>query len=463
MAAVYLGRLLGPAGFSRTVAIKRLHPHLASDPSFVAMLLDEARLAGRIQHPNVAATIDVVAKEGELFVVMEYLHGESLSKLAKLAKSREESIPVNIAVAIAASSLHGLHAAHEVRGEGGDPLGIVHRDVSPQNIMVRRDGSVAVVDFGVAKAAGRFQTTQEGQVKGKLPYMAPEQVRGGEMTRRVDVYAAFAVLWEMLVGRRLFKGENEGEVLEQLLFGTVAAPGTLVSGIPPALDAAVMRGLERDPSKRFQTAREAAIALEDALAPELPSRISAWIESLAGEALDQRAERVVAMESGSLDTRGDLQSFLGTPDAAAVPAPPADDPSAVRPARASAPVEGDERTAQSFVRPPKAARPSRERVVLLVGVLALAGAALLFFLPSRASREMPAAQASASAPLPAAASADDARPPAAPSTPASASASAPPAKSAPPPPGRTVKPRADCAVPYTLDANGRKTYRRECL
>src|SRR5262249_3836042 len=160
-------------------------------------------LAARIQHPNVAATLDVVAKDGELFVVMEYLHGESLSRLFRIARERKEVVPPAIASAIGINALSGLHAAHETRGDGGGPLRLIHRDVSPQNIMVRSDGSAAVVDFGVAKAAGRFHSTAEGQIKGKLPYMAPEQVRGQTLTRGVDIYAAAAVLWEMLTGERL--------------------------------------------------------------------------------------------------------------------------------------------------------------------------------------------------------------------------------------------------------------------
>ncbi|APR78232.1 serine/threonine protein kinase [Minicystis rosea] len=265
MATVHLGRLLGPAGFARTVAIKRLHPHLATDPSFVAMLLDEARLAARIQHPNVAATIDVVAKDGELFVVMEYLHGETLGRLLRAAKARGQRVPPNIAVAISVGALTGLHAAHEARGETGEPLGLVHRDVSPQNIMIRRDGTAVVVDFGVAKAAGRFHVTEEGQIKGKLPYMASEQVRNQPLTRRVDVYAAAAVLWETLVGERLVQGTSEGEVLEKLLFSTFTSPSSHVDGISEALDAVVMKGLARRADERWSTALEMALALEDAL------------------------------------------------------------------------------------------------------------------------------------------------------------------------------------------------------
>ena len=207
MATVHFGRLLGPVGFARTVAVKRLHPQFARDPEFVSMFLDEARVAARIQHPNVVATIDVVALEGELFLVMEYVLGETFSKLLRSARNRGQRVPLRVVTALLAGSLHGLHAAHEAKNEHGEPLGIVHRDVSPQNVIVGIDGVARVLDFGVAKAVGRLQSTREGQLKGKLSYMAPEQIRSGQVDRRTDIYAASIMLWEALVGKRLYDGE----------------------------------------------------------------------------------------------------------------------------------------------------------------------------------------------------------------------------------------------------------------
>ena len=184
MATVHLGRLLGAAGFSRTVAIKRLHDGYAKDPEFVAMLLDEARLAALIRHPNVVPTLDVVAEDDELLVVMEYVEGDSVAHLTKLAQSAGQRVPVPFAAAILAQALHGLHAAHEARDKKGEPLGIVHRDVSPQNILVGVDGVARVLDFGIAKAASRATSTEDGQVKGKTAYMAPEQLQHGAVDRR---------------------------------------------------------------------------------------------------------------------------------------------------------------------------------------------------------------------------------------------------------------------------------------
>jgi eukaryotic-like serine/threonine-protein kinase len=299
MATVHLGRLLGHVGFERTVAIKRLHPHFARDPEFVAMFVDEARVVGRIRHPNVVPTLDVVVEDGELFLVMEYVQGESLARLVKTAAAQGGAIPPAFATTILSSVLHGLHAAHEARNELGEPLDIVHRDVSPQNILVGADGVARVLDFGVAKAVGRSQTTREGQVKGKPAYMAPEQIEG-VVSRASDVYAASVVLWEALAGRRLFAGESDAHVMRQVLVGCGVPPSTYSAGVPAALDAITMRGLDVDPTKRFASAREMACALEEALPLVVPARIGEWVEGLAQAALADRSKQIADIEADSL-------------------------------------------------------------------------------------------------------------------------------------------------------------------
>jgi serine/threonine-protein kinase len=190
MATVHLGRRIGAGGFSRLVAIKRMHEQFAKDPDFVDMFLDEARVASRIAHPNVVSVLDAVVAEGEVFLVMDYAHGASLARLLRTALRRGEPLRPDIAAAVVAGVLHGLHAAHEADDDHGQPMNLVHRDVSPQNVLVGTDGIPRLVDFGIAKASGRSQTTREGQLKGKLAYMAPEQARGETLTRRTDIYAA---------------------------------------------------------------------------------------------------------------------------------------------------------------------------------------------------------------------------------------------------------------------------------
>jgi serine/threonine-protein kinase len=298
MATVHVGRLLGPVGFARTVAIKRLHPQFAKNPEFVTMFLDEARLAARVRHPNVVPVLDVVAEGGELFLVMDYVEGESLSRLISASRKRGHAPPSRIAAAIVAQSLHGLHAAHEARDERGDPLSIVHRDMSPQNVLVGTDGVARVLDFGVAKAIGRASITREGELKGKLPYMAPEQVRRrGEVTRRTDIYSAGVVLWEALCARRLFDGDGEGEILSAVLDGATDLPSSEEPSVPAELDAITMRALRKDPSERFATAREMAVAIERVIGLVTPAEIGAWASELGAESLAARAHAVAEIES----------------------------------------------------------------------------------------------------------------------------------------------------------------------
>jgi serine/threonine-protein kinase len=309
MATLYFGRAIGPSVSGRTVAVKCLHPQFAQDPDFFAMFLDEARLASRIQSPFVVPTLDVVSEESELAIVMEYIHGESLGTLLQPLLEADGDSPrpaVAVTVSVLTNVLHGLQAAHEARSENGSPLGIVHRDVSPQNILVGTDGLAHVIDFGVAKAAGRLHTTREGQLKGKLAYMAPEQLRGEPVTRRSDVYAASVVLWEALVGRRLFPGADEGAIVTRVLMGEVPRPSKAASeGRDLAevraierLDAVVMRGLDRDPTQRFETALEMAAALEGCISPASAAVVARWLEEAAGPALAQRAAALAAIERG---------------------------------------------------------------------------------------------------------------------------------------------------------------------
>ena len=330
MATVHFGRQLGHVGFSRLVAIKRLHPHIAKDPDFVSMFLDEARLATRIRHANVVPTLDVVAAAGELILVMDYVHGESLARLLATMATRKERVDPHVATTIGIGMLEGLHAAHEAKNERGLALEIVHRDVSPQNVLVGVDGAARVFDFGIAKAVDRLHTTQDGSLKGKIAYMSPEQLDNAPVDRRTDVWAASVVLWELLVGKRLFVADSQAALIRVIMTKPVPAPSSL--GCPLELDAVLARGLAKDPNERFSTAREMAVAIEEAFASAPARTVSKWVDDVAKSSLDARARLLDAIDRGAADerpsgsTRGDMNAFL---DGAMAPAP--SDPRAMDP------------------------------------------------------------------------------------------------------------------------------------
>jgi serine/threonine-protein kinase len=297
-ATVHYGRLFGSAGFSRTVAVKRLQRQFLSEPELVAMLIDEARLTGRIRHANVASVCDVIHTRDELALVMDYVHGESLARLLRAAHAAGTRPTPEVAVGVLLQVLHGLEAAHGATSEKGQPLGIIHRDVTPQNILVGADGVARLADFGVARAIGRLQTTRGGQLKGKLAYMAPEQLLGKRIDARADLFSAAIVLWETLTARRLFKADSDAAMVQKVLNGVVDRPSRVVPGVPVELDEIVMKGVARDPSRRWQSAREMALALERAASSSSSSQIAHWVMSLAGPVLDERAEAVARMERG---------------------------------------------------------------------------------------------------------------------------------------------------------------------
>jgi serine/threonine-protein kinase len=266
MATVYAARAQGVAGFERLVAIKVLHPHLAHDDEFISMFLDEARLAARIRHPNVVPTLDISDSQGDgYFLVMEYIEGDHFGSLLREAARAGKNLPPGVALRVVVDALEGLGAAHMLAGADGKALGIVHRDISPHNILVGSDGIARITDFGVAKAEVRLSSTRDGQFKGKLAYMAPEQASTGFADQRSDLFGMGVVLWESLVGRRLFKAENNGELLNRLLYADIPAPSEYVPELAP-LDGVLAKALERDAAARFQTAADFVDAIEAAAA-----------------------------------------------------------------------------------------------------------------------------------------------------------------------------------------------------
>jgi len=299
MATIHLGRQTGVLGVGRVVAIKRLQESLARDEHFRAMFLDEARIASGIDHPNVVRTLDVISTDSELMIVMELVRGDALSRLLAACRDANVTVPLPIASAIVASALDGLHAAHEATDEAGRPLEIVHRDVSPHNILVGADGIARIADFGIARALGRSVVTRTGEIKGKLSYMPPEQMRSDEVDRRADVYAVAVILWETLTGTRLYAGADP-TVLFSVLEETPPPPSSLRGDLPPEMDALVMRGLAKDPQDRFASALEMAKALEQIVPPARPRDVGDWVRTWARDSLERQSSLVSRIETGDV-------------------------------------------------------------------------------------------------------------------------------------------------------------------
>ena len=472
MATVHLGRLMGPVGFARIVAIKRLHAHFAKDPEFVAMLLDEARLAARIRHPNVVSTLDVVVEQGELLVVMDYVQGESLARLARAVFAAGGRVPLGIAMSIMSGALYGLHAAHDATNDQGQALGIVHRDVSPQNIQVGIDGIARVLDFGVAKAVGRVQTTREGTLKGKLAYMSPEQVRGDAVDRRSDIYAASVVLWELLCSARLFQGDNEAATINRIMGGVVVSPCQIFPDFPPSVDALVMRGLAQDPADRFQSAYDMAEAAQR-VAYATPGDVAAWVQSQCGTAIQQRAARIAEIESHS-SKQDDLATGKYQPKAAEDGATRFSAPVVAMLARDGQHTQVTDFSAATPAQRKRGARVPVSAILAMGGVAVLAavvgvlvGIALMRREPEAAgtggtSTSISTSTSTAKSPALALRDAELGASPPTPSASATSSAGirAVPTVTAT---GRSVPPRSKCNPPYTLDSNGIRTPKPECL
>ena len=480
MATVHFGRLLGPVGFSRTVAIKRLHPQYASDPEFVSMFLDEARLTARIRHPNVVPVIDVVALSGELLIVMEYVQGESLSRLVRALSGTGRRLPLGVAMTLATEMLYGLHAAHEAKSERGEPLDIVHRDVSPHNVMVGNDGIARVLDFGIAKAASRSQTTRDGQVKGKFAYMTPEQLTRGKVDRRADIFATSIVLWELVTGERLFAADDHGAIVARVLNDPIVPPSLMVTGLPQMLDAIVMKALARDPEQRFATAREMANALESVGGMARPNEIGEWVEAVAAGVLHQRAERLAEIEGMSTLPDAALPEPVASTDATQM--------------LKEIEVSVDSRTDLSGAAPVPG-KPWRQRGgAWVAGAVTVAAVVTGAMLLARGDHHDAGPTAAASAPSSSSVPTTGARPPptalatALPPTTATVAAEPTPsafqvttASPAPPPaggavpasrpprkPGKGEAPRSPggkpgCTPPYYFDSDGTKQFRPECL
>ena len=307
MATVHTARLVGAEGFTRLVAAKRLHPQFADDPDFVTMFHDEACIASRIHHPNVVPVLDVVVSGSELILVQEYVHGVPLSQLMKAAQLSEVPIDIDIDVAVIVGVLAGLHAAHEVKDEAGASLEIVHRDVSPANVMISVDGAPRLLDFGIAKATTSTHHTREGVFKGKLAYMAPEQLRMERVDRHVDIYAAGVLAWELLVNRRVYDGRHEVSFVTAVMNGEIPSVTTALAdrrgtvddarwAALVALEPVISRAMADQPDDRFATAEEMMRAILDVHPTATSIAVGEWVRKVGAEFLDKRLKVLAANE-----------------------------------------------------------------------------------------------------------------------------------------------------------------------
>lgn len=397
MAEIFLGKLIGPSGFERPVVVKRVLPHLSRVPSFVDMFVDEARIVAGIHHPNVVQVHELAHEDEALFLVMEYLEGESVGTLTRRLASRGETLDFALAAFVVAEACAGLHAAHELKDEEGYPRDLVHRDVSPQNVFVTYAGQCKVLDFGIAKAANRSTRTEAGQVKGKFAYMSPEQCMGKPLDRRSDVFALGVLLWELTTGRRLFKRGSEMLTFKAICEQKTPLPSETTEGYPPELERVCMKALSRRREDRYQTAlemRRDLLGVARALGlSEVPEEdIARLMKQLFEQRIEEKQDMLRRVRGGSVPTAlpaAELDEEIDLPSAA-------EDPSTIYTA-------SDVKSSS--------ARPSR-RGVWVVGALAIAGlasAAIWFGSRSNESAPPPAAPvvappnvASANAPTPSA-------------------------------------------------------------
>lgn len=500
MASVHFGVVVGDLGFAKPVAIKRVHPTYGNTEQMLAHLRNEARVATRIRHPNVVPVLDVIAADEEIGIVLDYVHGEALGTLLTRAADdafddthvddqadtfpdhpdrqgagRRAEVPIGVAVAVTIDVLHGLHAAHTATDESGAPLSVVHRDVSPQNVLVGADGIARVLDFGIAKSESRAQLTRDGEVKGKLQYMSPEQL-GGDATTASDVYSAGVVLWEMLAGEHPFTdAKSQSELLSRVLQGVKSPPSARRLEVPAALDAIVMRALAAVASKRYATAEEMARALEETGLVAPRSDVSAFVKRLAAKELEDRAAIARDLERSA-------REMPVLPKSPSSP-PPALTSSAPQPAAGASPSS----PATGTVPPVSAGAPAATAksrplgsILLAVALLMTSVTIIAFMLMQLRGRA--AAETSASSPLapppsvsPALTMASASALPAAPSS-STPTPTTSVAGSAKPLSGRNLQGRSrtparpsgttsrpGCEVPYTVDSAGFRQYRRECF
>lgn len=425
MAQVWLAKLHGQHGFERLVALKTILPAFAGDPRFKRMFVAEAKISAAIQHVNVAQVFDLGEHEGLLYLAMEWVDGESLQELERAAQHEASALPLSVLLRIMADVCAGLHAAHELNDAHGRSLNVVHRDVSPQNILVSSDGVVTLIDFGVVKARRRStEDTSIGTIKGKLQYMAPEQALGHVLDRRADIWAVGATLYRLLAGRPLFRSSGPLSTFKRLI--SPAPPEPLPSNVPPALSSIVLKALAFDPAHRYATAAELGAALEGLLrgANQATSRdVADCVQRYLGRRLSTRREALscaleacAAPETTGHHARGSLGGAaeakeLDAPPRLSIARPPWQsfaERSVAEPAVLESPA--NQETTRSLggvpASRPESSRPRpRRRAIAAAGLVALGSVALWALVssgggpaPSARPRPLSASPASASSP-----------------------------------------------------------------
>jgi serine/threonine protein kinase len=431
MAEIYLARSRGQAGFEKLVVIKRILPTVANDPKFVEMFLDEARLAATLQHPNIADVYEVGDHTGSPFFAMEFIHGKDVRSMRMAAREKKEQLPLAIALAIVHGTASALDHAHERVGPDGQNQGLVYRDVSTSNILVSYEGAIKLIDFGIARATSSTHQTQTGTLKGKIPYMSPEQCRGQPLDRRSDIFSLGVVLYELTVGRRPFSGENDFAIMDAIVRGSATPPSQAVRGYPAELEAITLKMLARNRNERYQSLEEMLHDIEPFLhtnrlwvSPKQLSKymrtvfaddVAAWDKALEdGQTLAQHVAATSTGQSGSSElltppsafpavaplselmpaVRASSQLGVATPPPDVLQRLPAAPPEMVQTPRPAS-------QAQTPVHP-EWPGPKRSRVLpVLLGLAALAGGGYFAFTIVRDQQSARTAESEA-APAPAA-------------------------------------------------------------
>jgi serine/threonine-protein kinase len=294
MAEVFLARQEGLEGFEKTICIKRIRPHLSSQASFVRMFLNEAKLAAQLNHPNIVQIYDLGRVNDSYFIAMEYISGRDMSRIIPKAEKAGISFPMIYALRIASNVCEGLYFAHTKTDAYGNPLNIVHRDITPENILVSFSGTVKIVDFGIAKANSQLEQTRAGEIKGKLSYMSPEQCMGHTLDARSDIFSFGSVIYEWITGYKLFTGENEMAILKSIIDGKIYPPSYFKEDVPEAVERILMKALEKDKTKRYQSAWEMQFDIDTYLASSefTPSNIhlSNFLKQIFGDEIEREKE-----------------------------------------------------------------------------------------------------------------------------------------------------------------------------